>query len=540
MAGEVFTRRAERWCRVREDCDPAEDLFPLDGDGFLGSDWRRLRWTEQDDRAGDGPELTRGALIAPRVAAARGAMVLLGEPGAGKTTVLRGLVAGLRPVEDGEEFGADGEFTRAVQAAGVGPEGGVGMAAGVVQAAGVGPAAGAGAYVWVDGPELTEATYEELLGRHLAARPAGLTVVIDQADESEMLRLLPGRLKRSLGRGGPGRPRLLLACRTGDYPQALTEVLRDRFGGGCALVDLAPLSRADAVALAESAGVPGEELIVKAVEVRAGALASVPLTLELLVRSYRDSGDLTGGAERLFADGIRLSLNEHDPNRMDVTARVTGWQQRLVAAGRIAARMVLSGRRTLWRGNHRTGAPHRFDLDTDDVVGGAEETVPTQSFEITPRVVDEVLATAVFTAHDGDRLSFRHSSFAAYLAARHLLHHRVGAAALTRLFLVPAPDRDTASIPAPLRETAAWLVALDPEHTDWLAAADPESLIAHSALVRSDAIKELVVRKMLERAAELELSDRRFFRTRWALDHPGLARQVAEALLSDPTLLADD
>ncbi|MFF3995522.1 NACHT domain-containing protein [Streptomyces cyaneofuscatus] len=504
MTNEVFTVHVPRWCRVRADSSPEGDFFPLDDDGFLGSEHLV---------APAGSEATAGLLVTPGDAAREGATVLLGEPGAGKTSVFRLLVQGLPMWDD--------PFV---------PE-------------------GADRCVWVDGPDLTPATWDEVLGSHLKGLPSvavgqgpspggKLTVVIDQADESEMRRHLPSYLKRYLRNRDVRGLRLLLACRTGDYPAGLTSVLREAFGG-CSLVDLAPLSRSDAVALVESAGAGGEQLISEVVALRAGPLASVPLTLELIVREYRAHGCLKGGAKELFEGSVRLLSQEYDPDRLTVAAPATTWPQRLEVAGRIAARLVLSGRRTLWRGSPRDDGPRTTDLDVSTLSGGSEQTSGCQTFEVNPTVVDEVLSTGLFTASGNHRFVFRHSSLAAFLAAQHLISRSVPEAAFRRLFLVEAPDQEAAGIPVSLRESAAWLVALNPDRTSWLASADPESLAMHSGLVRSDKVKELIVRRLLERAADVELGEARWQQTRWALGHPGLAGQLAPALVLDPADFGD-
>jgi hypothetical protein len=122
---------------------------------------------------------------------------------------------------------------------------------------------------------------------------------------------------------------------------------------------------------------------------------------------------------------------------------------------------------------------------------------------------------------------------AAYLAVCHLQDHHVPHPQLATLLLVSG-DEATTSIPVPLRETAAWLVALDPSHSDWLAAADPESLAAHSVVVDSAAMRALVVRGLLDRAPQIELSDAPWRRARWQVAHPGLADQLAAVLAEVP------
>ncbi|CAL9325619.1 hypothetical protein SUDANB180_00241 [Streptomyces sp. enrichment culture] len=424
---------------------------------------------------------------------------MLGEPGAGKTSVLKQLTSELPRVHDTWSGDSD-------------------------------------ACLWVTGGDLTEYSYREELGCHLASLPspgdaAGtggvLTVVVDQADESPLLPRLSRWLRRSLSGRDTSRVRFLMACRTADYPAALTPVLAEAFGA-CRCVDLAPLSRTEAVSLADSAGVPGEELVEAAEAAGAAVLAGIPLTLELLVLTYQADGRLHGRPEQLFVRGVARLAEDPDPHRLK-KALITTAPQRLMVAGRIAAWMLLSGHRTVWHGG--TFEAGAYDLPGDVLVGGTERTA-AGAFQVTPQVVEECLATALFTAPDDGRAAFRHSSVAAYLAARYLTDRKTTPRQLENLFLIGAPDGETATIPAPLRETAAWLVAMDPSAGGWLAGADPESLAVHSALVRSDEVRRLTVSRLLERAAQVELGDTRWQLSRWDLRHPALADQLADVLES--------
>ncbi|MFD1145650.1 NACHT domain-containing protein [Saccharothrix hoggarensis] len=188
------------------------------------------------------------------------ALVLLGEPGTGKTTAF------------GQLTGAD--------------------------AATVSPKPGQSGTVWVLGSELTDlASFRELIGDHLEALPradstgpfpTALTIVLDQLDESPMLARLSRRFQSALAAVDTRSLRLLIACRSADYPTGLTGVLEQALDR-CVVADLAPLTRADVTTLATQVGVDGERFIRAVVDAGVGVLANVPLTLRILVDAYRGS-----------------------------------------------------------------------------------------------------------------------------------------------------------------------------------------------------------------------------------------------------------
>jgi hypothetical protein len=244
-----------------------------------------------------------------------------------------------------------------------------------------------------------------------------LFLVIDQLDESPIIQHLARKLRNALAGRDASRLRMVVGCRTAEYPSELTDSLRSQ-GLDCVLADLAPLTREEAVRLASSAdGMNGEDLVAAAVEAGAGVLANVPLTLDLLVRTYRQAGRLDASPTKLFAQGVTQLVEEHDQVRRLADYESTV-EQRLAVSGRIAARLLLSGRRTIWRGSVLESGEQ--DLNADWLVGGYERGI-SGPFPVTKKIVSETLATALLTGRGSNRLAFRHASFTAYLTARYLM-----------------------------------------------------------------------------------------------------------------------
>jgi hypothetical protein len=451
-----------------------------------------------------------GGLEPVSSAAASGALVMLGEPGLGKSTSLQGLIRDLPAWE-------------------------------IAQAHENGLA-------WVDLVDVDAATFDELVTEPLQRLPSiapdedrtgarsdglqqatqpGLTLVLDGVDECPLEpKRLVGRLQRVLSRRDLGRLRLLVGCRTADYSCALHELLTALLPQ-LRVVELAPLTRANVATLAEDRGVAPDAFLAAVGAASAGALAAVPLTLDLLLRLFQQDGRLVGGAVALFEQGVLALADEPDEDRRASELRTGSAHQRVAVAARVCATLVLCGKAALWTGT-ASNVPET-DVSSGALSGGSE-LGPAGPFDVSPELVAATLDTALFSSRGPGTLGPAHATFASYLTARHLVDHDV-AEQLPSLLVVVNELGHTAIHPA-LRETAAWLVALAPERTTWLADVDPYNLAVHAAVVESPAVRGLLVRRLLERAETVVLRDRPWARPRWNLVHSGLADQLRPVLVA--------
>jgi hypothetical protein len=434
-----------------------------------------------------------GGLVEVEALAVQGSFCLLGEPGAGKTTALE-VIAGRLP----------------------GPD-----------------AAGRAPVVFVPMAEVTDAAVfrERVIVPALAGASAGgrVTLVLDGLEECPVPgagKALAGLLRQLLRQADPSALRLLVGCRSAEYPSPVHEVLAGAFPD-FARYELTPLRRRDVLELAASRAVPADDFLKEVARTGTGPLASFPLTLDLLLRQYAADGGLHGTAAELYGSALLALAGEHDPDRNPALTSAPAGQVLAVAA-RLCCYLLVCGLAGFWTGPADRMPPG--DLDTGSLAGGQERQVGG-AFEVTGTLIAAALRSALFTSAGPHRRVPAHARFAAYLAGRHLASRQLPAAQLRSLLTVPA-ESGAGIIPA-LRETAAWLLALQPTDTAWAEGADLTVLTVHGALIDAPELRGALVERLLA-------SPRTFtglgWRRGWNLTHPGLAGQLAPVLmaLADP------
>ncbi|SMF42887.1 hypothetical protein L603_003900000020 [Cellulosimicrobium cellulans J34] len=348
--------------------------------------------------------------------------------------------------------------------------------------------------------------------------PDLITVVLDSIDECPIsTKVLLHHLEETLCRHPT--PRVVLGCRTADWPETLStrlQALLPRFD----VYELLPLGRADIAELAATRGVDGSSFLTAVVDAAAVPLASLPLTLDLLLSTYQQSGRLPASADELYEQGALRLAEEPEPDRPSTKKPAGTAPQRLAVAAKLAAYTMLCGRSAITR-----AVPAAADALLAGALAGGTESVDGGDFSVTAELLDAALATALFNGRGPGRLGVVHASIAAYLTARYLTFHAVPEHQL-RALLTRTNTLSRTRVPSRLRETAAWLVALDPERNGWLVDVDPDTVAAHAGLVNDAAVRSRLTAYLLESPDP----DLRMARRRWRLAHPGLAEQLRPAL----------
>lgn len=346
-----------------------------------------------------------------------------------------------------------------------------------------------------------------------------VSLVVDSIDECPIpTKILAHHLEAALSRQRRPR-RVLLGCRTADWPEMLGNRLRT-LQPGLEVVELLPLGRTEIGTLATTRGVDGDAFLAAVVDAGAASLAALPLTLDLLLTTYQQAGRLPRSAVELYERGLLRLVEDPDPDRAPTKRLAGGASQRLAVAAKLAAYTMLCGRTAI----AREAPADDHDLLASALAAGIEP-IDGGDLSVTDELVTATLATALFTGRGPGRLAVVHASIAAYLTARYLTTHDVPEHQL-RALITRTNSLGRTRVPSRLRETAAWLVALDPVRNDWLVDVDPDTLAAHAGLVNVDAVRRALVAYLLD-SPNLELLTAR---RRWRLAHAGLADQLRPAL----------
>jgi len=417
-------------------------------------------------------------------------LILLGEPGIGKSTAL------------------EGERDRAEERA----------------------ASSGGETHWVD---LRAYQTDSRLHQDLFESPAlcswrqgthHLDLFLDSLDECRMrIDNVAAVLANELEQLPVDRLSVRIACRTAEWPSGLESALRRLWGNDAVKAfELAPLRRVDVAEAARATGVDPNAFLSELGRREAVPLAIKPVTLDFLLNTYRRRQGFPASQAQLYAEGCRLLCEETSESRRD--AKLFGdltAEQRLAVAARIAAIAIFCNRYAIWTGVDQGDVPSE-DIRLEDLIGGTEGKKDA-AVAVSQPAIRETLDTGLFSSRGLNRIGWAHQTYAEFLAARFLVEHGLPADRIMRLILHP----DGKIVPQ-LRETAAWVASMVPDVFRGIIARDPEVLLRSDVAAadvkdRADLVEHLLLLydhgKLVDRDWDL----------RWMyhkLKHAGLAEQL--------------
>ncbi|HET6327829.1 MAG TPA: hypothetical protein VFG04_24305, partial [Planctomycetaceae bacterium] len=448
------------------------------------------------------PEAEYGPQINPNAVPfsdlhAKNCLVLLGEPGIGKSIAIQREVATCR-----NSFAASDELI-SIDLGEYGDE------SRVIEDVFKAPAVAN----WATGSHLLHLFLDSL-------DECGLQV----AHVAKILRNELAKLKPHLS-----RLRLRIVCRTADWPASLTTALNDLWNETPEVYELLPLRRRDIASAASEKECDADEFVDELIRVGAQSLAIKPVTLEFLISAYKSDHGFPSRQAELYSRGCHLLCEETNQGRRDAkqVGRLTS-QRRFVVAQRIAAALILGNKSSIRLGlSVHEQSP--TSLDVADLIGGVE-ILNWERFEVGAPEIEEALRTGLFSGRGQGRVGFAHHTYAEFLTAGYLAS-RVRRLSDRMNLLRNADDTEGKIVPQ-LAETAAWLAGMDAKAFDEIMLCDPQILV-RSDVAKADASdRKLLIQRLLDLFAADEIRE-----AGWEehlhyhkLNHEGLSAQLTTVI----------
>lgn len=254
---------------------------------------------------------------------------------------------------------------------------------------------------------------------------------------------------------------LRISCRPAVWPKMLTDVLRE-FYPDTPVASLESIEHADIGRIAASEGASDAAAFLTEVQrCRAMSFAGQPLALQLLIRHFKAHGNLPPSRIELFQMAAQSLARERQDRRDAGTAGPHSGDQILETAERVACFMALSGKDVI----------DLTDIPSPESISLHEMSEPRGA----PAQLDHGILAAVgssgLCSSEGEgRFRFLHRQLTEYLAGRRLarlLPHQAKALLANSMGV-------QAGVAGPLRETAAFAAAHQPEIATWISSTDPE------------------------------------------------------------------
>lgn len=320
---------------------------------------------------------------------------------------------------------------------------------------------------------------------------------------------------------------LRISCRTGDWPETLTNKFHAIWGKeNVGTYELTPLRRKDVFEAAQTLGLDAYCFIEAIEKKEIQSLAGNPITLNFLLEEFKNTQEFPGSKGELYLRGCEHLCTENNSDRE--SAQRTGSlspTRRLALASRLAAVMIFCNRSSILTKSNV------LDLDetnlTLSMLQEGKETTGSYTFSFTERDMREtVKQTALFSGRGPNRFGFAHQSYAEFLAARYLALHQLSIQQIKSLIQL-SNDPDQMVIPQ-LKETTAWLNSIVPEMAQETIEIDPQSMLSGDIESMESRFRRDLVESLLKQFEQQKISDGDWGRYSQyqKLKHPKLAFQL--------------
>lgn len=320
-----------------------------------------------------------------------------------------------------------------------------------------------------------------------------------------------------------------ITCRTSVWLESISfeQKLKEKWKeDNTKIYELAPLRRVDVIEVAKAKSINHELFIQEILDKEVTPLAINPITLKFLTDTYLKNGNLPDSKKELYKQGLLQLCTENNQDRLAARYRRSlSSDQRLIIAGRIAAILLLARKTAIWTSTEMVDMPNS-DIAIRDLCVG-KEIINHQEFPVTENDIrDEILSiTGLFSSRGSNRMGFAHQTYAEFLAAWYLTERNLPLVQVMSL-IVSQGDPESKLVPQ-LHETAAWLASIRPDCLEEIIKTDPDVLL-RSDIPTNAEIREKIVDTLLKYYNDGKLLNRdlgKYFKYK-KLKHPRLAEQL--------------
>lgn len=303
-----------------------------------------------------------------------------------------------------------------------------------------------------------------------------------------------------------------LASRTADFPEGALEALKAAWPSSegaqnFACYNLLPLRKTDVTIAAGDNDIDPEAFLTAVENGDAGSFAARPITLNFLLNSFKSNQTLPNRRSIIYESGCSQLCEEFNSARLD--SRNKGNltpQQRFVIAGRIAALTLLCKRNAVW-----LGPSNSVDKTLSDILpaelAGYGETVQGQPPQVTQDTIREVVGTALFSSRGNNRMGWVHQTYSEFLAARYLANSGMSPDQVMSLLRHP----ESGALVPQLHALCSWLVGMNRDVLMQLVITEPQIILDGDLSDLDDETKSQLTSSLLSKLDNIEITEFRLW-----------------------------
>ncbi|MGD1950435.1 MAG: NACHT domain-containing protein [Leptolyngbyaceae cyanobacterium] len=275
-----------------------------------------------------------------------------------------------------------------------------------------------------------------------------------------------------------------LACRDAVFPNVLEEGLKDLYGESYAVYKLAHLRSIDIERAATDEGIEAQKFISEVEHKSLTPFSTKPITLRFLFKLYKENEQFSESQTLtdLYLKGCRVLCDEEpDHPRFPGVNENLELDERLLLATRIAAATMLCNRYAVWVGRYSEHSSNK-DIDCRELTLG----------KVREKAIREVLETGLFSRYSFHRIGWAHRTYAEFLAAWYLTKNELDLSQLEGLIF-----NENRVVPQ-LSEVTKWLASMRGDFLQKVIKTDANILIKGDLSSFDQNIKSKILDSFLE------------------------------------------